>query len=194
MDRESGIGHRRRRDGVSLWRAGRAFGALLLSAPLPLWLGGCATSADPHEGGFVSGVVGLAGGGYQRRIDERETTYKGELSASDRLKAQARELEQERAKVRSDLSSAQKRLATLEARVKRERAMLAAQGGGTAATQAQRERLDRAQSQISVARGQMQGIRPEQQSVSDLKARSAALDAELKEIDGMVGTVSGKGI
>lgn len=30
-----------------------------------LCLCGCATSDDPHEGGFVSGVVGLASGGYQ---------------------------------------------------------------------------------------------------------------------------------
>ena len=157
-------------------------------------LGGCATSPDPHEGGFVSGVVGLAGGGYQRRIDEREATYKGELSAQDQLKAQARELEQERAAVRSDLSRANTRLAALESRVRRERAMLAAQGHGTASARAQRERLDRAESQIVVAKGQLRSIRPDNQAVPDLKTRSRALDAELNEIDGMVGSVSGKGI
>jgi hypothetical protein len=173
----------------ALQRAG-----LGLAFALPLWLGGCATSPDPHQGGFVSGVVGLAGGGYQRRIDEREATYRGELSAQERLAAQARELERERAQVRSDLGRANARLAALESRVKRERALLAAQGKGTAASRAQRERLDRAESQIVVAKGQLRSIRPNEQPVPDLKARARALDAELNEIDGMVGTVSGKGI
>ena len=159
-----------------------------------LALGGCATSPDPHQGGFVSGVAGVFGGGYQRRIDEREAAYEGELSAQDRLKAQARELEKERAQVRQDLSRANARIAALEARVKRERAQLLHSRDGTAAARAQRERLDRAESQIVVARGQMRGIRPEQQSVDDLKVRTAKLDSELNEIDGMVGTVSGQGL
>lgn len=167
---------------------------LWLPAACALMLGGCATSPDPHQGGFVSGVVGLAGGGYQRRIDEREATYKGEVSAGEQLKAQARELEQERAQVRSDLGRANARLAALEARVKRERALLAAQGQGSASARAQRERLDRAQSQIVLTKGQLRSIRPDEQSVPDLKARSQKLDAELNEIDGMVGTVSNKGI
>ena len=34
-------------------------------------LAGCATSADPSKGGFISGVQGLASGGYQRRVDEQ---------------------------------------------------------------------------------------------------------------------------
>lgn len=168
--------------------------ALSLALTLPFWLGGCATSPDPHQGGFVSGIAGLAGGGYQRRIDEREATYRGELSAQEQLKAQARELERERAQVRSDLGRANARLAALESRVKRERALLAAKGHGTAASRAQRERLDRAETQIVVAKGQLRSIRPNEQPVPDLKARSRALDAELNEIDGMVGTVSGKGI
>lgn len=158
---------------------------------LLLVLGGCTTSPDPHQGGFVSGVAGVLGGGYQRRIDERETVYRGELSAQDRLAAEARALEQERARVRGDLSRANARLAALENRVKRERARLAARGQGGAA---ERERLDRAESRIAVARGQLRTIRPEQQSVDDLKARTRRLDSELKEIDGMVETVSGQGI
>lgn len=180
------------RAGVAATQFGPA--ALCLAVVLPFCLGGCATSPDPHQGGFVSGVVGLAGGGYQSRIDEREAAYKGELSAQDQLKAQARELERERAQVRSDLGRANARLAALESRVKRERAAIAAQGQGTAASRAQRERLDRAESQIVVAKGQLRSIRPNEQPVPDLKARSQALDAELNEIDGMVGTVSGKGI
>lgn len=34
---------------------------------------GCVTSSDPGEGGFYSGIAGIAGGGYESRIDTRET-------------------------------------------------------------------------------------------------------------------------
>lgn len=37
-----------------------------------LGLAACAASDDPAEGGFFNGVAGLAGGGYQARITERE--------------------------------------------------------------------------------------------------------------------------
>lgn len=168
---------------------------LILCLPLwlPIWLGGCAISADPHQGGFVSGVAGLAGGGYQRRIDEREGVYQGELSAQEQLKAQARELERERTAVRTDLDRARARLAAQEDRIRRERALLASQGHQTAAARTQRERLDQAQSRIIQTKGELGALHSEAQSVEDLKRRSQALQSELNEIDGLVGTVAGKG-
>ena len=71
-DRSRTMGLRERSSVGPLW-------LWLLSACLPVWLAGCATSADPHEGGFVSGVVGLAGGGYQQRVAEREGIHQGEF-------------------------------------------------------------------------------------------------------------------
>ncbi len=141
----------------------------------------------------MNGLAGLAGGGYQRRIDEREGVYQGELSAQDQLKAQALELERERAEVRSELDQARARLAALETRVRRARARLAAQSHGTTATQAQRAQLDRAESRIVQTRDQLGSIHPGDQSVADLKTRSLALQSELDDIDELVGTVSGKG-
>lgn len=162
----------------------------LLAASLTVCLAGCATSADPHEGGFVSGVVGLAGGGYQRRIDERESAHKGELDAQQRLKAQARALEEERAQVRGDLNRARARLATQERRIAEERARLRAQGQSPA-TQASLSKLDQAQARLTSAKGQIQGVRPDEQPVPDLKARSQGIQKELDEIDSMVSVVSG---
>jgi septal ring factor EnvC (AmiA/AmiB activator) len=130
---------------------------------------GCATSADPHEGGFVSGVVGLAGGGYQRRVDEREGVHQGELDAQQRLKAQARALEQERAQVSGDLARAQARLAGQERRIARERSRLRAEGKGPTT----------------------QASLPNDQPVTDLRARSQGIQKELDEIDSMVSVVSG---
>lgn len=42
----------------------------ILLAMLPL--AACETSGDPADGGFVSGIAGVAGGVYDARIDERE--------------------------------------------------------------------------------------------------------------------------
>jgi septal ring factor EnvC (AmiA/AmiB activator) len=165
--------------------------ALPLVCTLSLALCACATSPDPHQGGFISGIVGLAGGGYQRRVDERQQTYQGEVDAGTRLKAQARELEQERAAVRADLNRANARLADLERRIAAQRAALRAQGA--AANRAEARRLDQAQAQLVRTKGELRGIRPQDQSVADLKARSQALDRDLNAIDGMVATVGGKG-
>ena len=37
-----------------------------------LFLVGCASSTDPHEGGFFGGVQGLSSGEYDKRIEERQ--------------------------------------------------------------------------------------------------------------------------
>ncbi len=174
-------------------RAGgeRRWGLLLLFVCPPVWLAGCATSADPHEGGFVSGVVGLAGGGYQRRIDEREGTYQGEMDAQQRLTAQARALEEERAQVKGDLSRAQARLAGQERRIAAERARLSVARNRSAADQARLRRLDQAQAQLVSAKGQLHSVRPEEQPVTDVRTRTQDINKELDQIDTMVGVVSG---
>lgn len=166
---------------------GLSWAAAFMTAAV--WLGGCATSDDPHAGGFVSGVVGLAGGGYQRRVDAREGTYEGELSAQQRLQAQAKSLEQERAAVRTDLNRANARLADLERRLAQQRALLRTSGGPSA----QQRRLAQAQAQVRRTKGALRGVRPDEQPVGDLKARSAAIQRDLDQIDSMVGTISGKG-
>lgn len=44
----------------------------LLAPAALLALAGCAVSDDPAAGGFYSGVAGIAGGGYEARVAERE--------------------------------------------------------------------------------------------------------------------------
>lgn len=164
---------------------------LLLCACFSLWVGGCATSADPHEGGFVSGVVGLAGGGYQQRVDDREGVRQGELDAQQRLKAQARALEQERAQVKGDLASARSRLASQERKIAAERARLTAERQRSTADQARLRRLDQAEARLVSTKGQLKSVRPEDQPITDIKARAQSINKELDEIDSMVGVVSG---
>lgn len=164
------------------------WGFLLLGLSIAFGVTGCATSADPHAGGFVSGVVGLAGGGYQRRVNERESAYQTELDAGERLKTQARALEAERTQVKGDLARSQSRLASQERRIAQERARLGAQR--TAANQARLRQLDQAQARVASTRGELQAVRPQEQPVEDLKVRSEDIQRELDEIDRMVGVVS----
>jgi outer membrane murein-binding lipoprotein Lpp len=165
-------------------------GQWLLWVCVSIWLAGCATSSDPHEGGFVSGVVGLAGGGYQQRIDAREGVHQDELNAQQRLKAQSRALEQERAQVRSDLARAQARLANQERRIAKERARLAAEHNNSAETQAGLRRLDQAQAQLVSAKGALRSVRTNEEAVADLQSRSRDIEKELDEIDSMVNVVA----
>jgi hypothetical protein len=165
-----------------------AAACVLACAVSPLWLAGCATSADPHEGGFISGIAGMAGGGYQNRIDQREGAYQGELTAQQRLQQEAQDVQRQRAQVRGDLDRANARLADLERRLAQQRAMLRASGG----TSAEQRRIAQAQARVNGAKGALGRVDADQQPVGDLKARSAAIQRDLDQIDSMVGTV-GKG-
>lgn len=53
----------------------------------------CVTSDDPAEGGFFDGVDGLASGGYDARIDEREQAVEASASRNADLKAQQQALQ-----------------------------------------------------------------------------------------------------
>ncbi len=189
-----GIGRRRPIGPSTRWRSARLAARSL--GQVPIWvlcafaLTGCATSEDPHEGGFISGVVGLAGGGYQRRIDEREATYGTELDAQERLRREAAAVEAERAEVRSELRQAESRLSSLEARLARQRAALSAQQRSSAAARQRLRRVEQAQAQVSGTRGAIQSAKSGDAPVGDLKAQSRQIQASLDEIDAVVESVS----
>jgi len=189
-----GIRSRRPIAAPTRWRstrlAGRPLGKLPLYGLCALALTGCATSEDPHEGGFISGVVGLAGGGYQRRIDEREATYGTELDAQERLRREAAAVEAERAAVRSELGRAESRLSSLEARLARQRAALSAQQRSSAAARQRLRRVEQAQAKVSGTRGAIQSAKSGNAPVGDLKAQSRQIQASLDEIDAVVESVS----
>jgi septal ring factor EnvC (AmiA/AmiB activator) len=78
---------------------------------------GCAAGGDPAQGGFVSGVAGLAGGGYQARIDEREAAVAGS--------------EQRRAELAAELAGLEAEHRALQDQIARQRAALSAEGALT---------------------------------------------------------------
>lgn len=74
-----------------------------VSAILALSLAACAASDDPAEGGFANAVVGIAGGGYESRIETREA----EVAASE---VRGAELTAELARLRGEHESLKDRI------------------------------------------------------------------------------------
>ena len=182
----SGIATQRCSHGFTSARRLRAAGWAALGA---LLAGGCALSQDPADGGFVSGVAGLAGGGYERRIAEREATHQGEMQARERLESEARALETERAALKGELKRAQGRLAEQNRRIAAERARLAARVATAPAPRARLRRLDQAQVRVDKARTNLRNASSADLPVSEVKRLSKGLQAELDAIDTLVGSI-----
>jgi chromosome segregation ATPase len=67
-----------------------------LAAPaVVVLLSACATTDDPRDGGFISGVQGLSSGAYEQRVREREDNL-------EKLRAMQQDLEQEGAALEAD--------------------------------------------------------------------------------------------
>lgn len=83
-----------------------------------LLLGGCATTDDPREGGFFSGVAGINSGTYDRRIQDREQHLQAERDENYRLQDQSRRLEQEKADKQRVVLNERQKLSKLNRDVK----------------------------------------------------------------------------
>ena len=99
------------------------FPALLSIAAL---LSACETSQDPADGGFFSGVEGISGGGYQDRVDERETA----VAAAE---AQNVALSREQAKVTAEIDQLRSELAKLKFAILQQKTSLGPLDAPTAA-------------------------------------------------------------
>jgi hypothetical protein len=73
-------------------------------AVLIVLLAGCDVSEDPSQGGLVSGVAGLAGGGYEARIDEREGAVATSRARQAELAAELAGLDAEHRALQSRIS------------------------------------------------------------------------------------------
>ena len=97
-----------------------AIGALFLA------LAGCQTSDDPRQGGFISGVINLAGGGYDARVQREETALQAERTTRSNQDIEEDALRRERRQLTQDVAEAQDRIAALERRVRQARQRMAA--------------------------------------------------------------------
>jgi len=75
----------------------------LIMTPIVLYLSACATTSDPHKGGFMGGVQGLSSGEYERRVDERQARL-------ERMKNEQAQLDNEGSSLKQNKSSLQKKI------------------------------------------------------------------------------------
>lgn len=75
-----------------------------------LLLSACVTSEDPADGGFFNGVNGLAGGGYQARVDERETNLANAQARNAELTGQLATLRGQHSNLKTEIIQKRARL------------------------------------------------------------------------------------
>jgi hypothetical protein len=81
-----------------------------LVAALCLATAACAMSDDPAEGGFFNGIAGLAGGGYQGRVVEREAAVASSQARGAELAAELAALQGEHRALKDRLAAQRARL------------------------------------------------------------------------------------
>ncbi len=93
-----------------------------------LALSACEISQDPADGGFLSGIVGVAGGGYQARIDALEAQLAADQARANSLASEQLRLQAAAASTSAQLRNLRAQLAALQAVIRDQVATLEAQG------------------------------------------------------------------
>ena len=102
--------------------------AFLLIGASALALSACEVSEDPADGGFLSGIVGVAGGGYQSRIDALEAQLAADQARANGLAAEQLRLQAASASTSAQLRNMRSQFAALQAVISGQVATLDAQG------------------------------------------------------------------
>jgi len=102
--------------------------AFLLIGVSALALSACEVSEDPADGGFLSGIVGVAGGGYQARIDTLEAQLAADQARANSLAAKQLQLQASSASTSAQLRNLRAQFAALQAVVRNQIATLEAKG------------------------------------------------------------------
>ncbi|MEX0970457.1 MAG: hypothetical protein WD046_08460 [Paracoccaceae bacterium] len=89
---------------------------------------GCSTSDDPAAGGFFNGVSGLAGGGYQARVDERQADVDSEQARAAALAAQQSSVAAQTAAVGTQIDQLRDELTRLRIQIANQQAELRSAG------------------------------------------------------------------
>jgi len=100
---------------------------LLLSASA-LVLSACAVSQDPADGGFFSGIVGVAGGGYQGRVDERQAALDAEQARAGALAGEQQQVAATSASIAAELTRLRAEHTALRQRISQQLSALQSAG------------------------------------------------------------------
>jgi chromosome segregation ATPase len=93
-----------------------------------LALAACDVSPDPADGGFLSGIVGVVGGGYQSRIDALEAQLAADQARANALASEQLRLQAAAASTSAQLRNLRAQFAALQAVIRDQTATLEAKG------------------------------------------------------------------
>jgi len=114
---------------------------------LGAWLSGCAAMAgdcDPTTGGLFRGVACSSSGGFDRRIQERQTEQTSLLTRKAELAQEQSELEAQRDEMSRDLAAKQAEYDQNQRALKSVQGKIASGRGNAAALQAEKKKLEAA--------------------------------------------------
>jgi chromosome segregation ATPase len=160
------------------------FGPCAALLPLTL-LGACATTSDPSQGGFLSGVSGLSSGEYKRRVADRtaelERMRRDEADAVARARAANAAIETRERQIillRADI-------AALDRLAEREGLAVQQTRAGNAALAAENRRLI---GQLGTLRGRLSQLRARLQANADSEDYAAAR-REYQSVEAAMGVL-----
>jgi chromosome segregation ATPase len=104
---------------------------------------GCATSSNPAEGGFFSGVHGLTSGEYQNRVNQKQGSLEQLQENGSQLRSQQENLSQQSAALTSQEKSYRRKLSRMNHDLKRMQARLRKARVKTQSGQVQKVKLEK---------------------------------------------------
>ena len=146
--------------------------ALLLGASI-MTLSACEVSQDPAEGGFLSGVVGVAGGGYQQRVDSRQAALDAEQSQANALAAEQQQVAATSANIAAELTRLRAEHTALRQRISQQLAAL--QSSGVAVNPALATKVRAAVNESPSGRTDAERLAALQAAISNARGLSADL-------------------
>ena len=103
----------------------------------------CATTSDPSQGGFFSGVQGLSSGTYQNRVNQKQSNLDDLKQNGSELRAQQENLSQQSAALNAEERSYRRKLSHMRHDLARLQARLRNARVGTPEGQAKKVQLEK---------------------------------------------------
>jgi chromosome segregation ATPase len=162
-------------------------GVLAVMTLLPA--GACTINEDPAKGGFISGVAGIVGGGYETRIREDEQALAREQEEAAAAAARKTDIEAQQAAVQQELAQVRQTFDQLSVRVGILRRRLDKEG---AARAQDRMRLADAERRLRQVQDRITLVEDDN-PVSQRREEVKDLRLALESIGGLVRTIADTG-
>ncbi|MAB12704.1 MAG: hypothetical protein CMI59_02245 [Parvibaculum sp.] len=145
-------------------------------------------NSDPAAGGFMNGVSGVMGGGYQQRIDEKEQVLQSEQGEHNALMDRAAALRQERAQIRYELDRSHARISKLRERIAAQKRKLDTERGRNSDAWLKLRQAERTVAKVDHSY-KVASADSDKLPVPEAKARVGSIQDDLDELDGIVSVV-----